>query len=85
MRGGSSIKDAATVTLDDYRQRGELPPGFGIRMVRLDPVDRDAIEDLLRLSAPVLGPGEPPNRGGVEQRRELQRVEPERRVGDHHG
>lgn len=41
----------------------ELPPGFGIRMVRLDPVDRDAIEDLLRLSAPVLGPGQPPKRG----------------------
>jgi Tfp pilus assembly protein PilZ len=34
----------------------ELPPGFGIRLTRIEPADRDAVEDLLRVSAPVLSP-----------------------------
>ncbi len=34
----------------------ELPPGFGVRLTRLQPDDREAIEDLLRHSSPVLGP-----------------------------
>lgn len=37
VRGGTSIKDAATTTLDSYRQRGELPPGFGHRYHTRDP------------------------------------------------
>jgi Tfp pilus assembly protein PilZ len=34
----------------------ELPPGFGVRLTRLDRADREAIEALLKHSAPVLGP-----------------------------
>ena len=37
----------------------ELPPGFGVRLTRIDREDRQAIEDLLRGSDAVLGPGEP--------------------------
>jgi citrate synthase len=37
VRGGSSVKEAATTTLDYYRQRGELPPGFGHRYHTRDP------------------------------------------------
>jgi len=40
----------------------ELPPGFGIRLIRVEPDDREAIAELLRLSAPVLSPGPPPHR-----------------------
>lgn len=42
----------------------ELPPGFGIRLTRLEPADRDAIEDLLRHSAPVMGPIRTPKHNG---------------------
>ncbi len=38
----------------------DLPPGFGVRLTHVEPNDRDAIEDVLRLSAPVLGPVQPP-------------------------
>ncbi len=34
----------------------ELPPGFGVRLTRLERSDREAIEALLRHSAPVLAP-----------------------------
>ena len=34
----------------------ELPPGFGVRLTRLEPDDRLAIERLLKHSAPVLAP-----------------------------
>jgi citrate synthase len=37
VRDGSSVKEAATTTLDYYRQRGELPPGFGHRYHTRDP------------------------------------------------
>lgn len=37
VRNGSSLKDAATATLDSYRERGELPPGFGHRYHTRDP------------------------------------------------
>ncbi len=37
----------------------ELPPGFGVRLTRVDREDRQAIEDLLRSSDVVLGPGGP--------------------------
>lgn len=37
VRDGSSVKDAATATLNYYRQRGELPPGFGHRYHARDP------------------------------------------------
>lgn len=37
VRNGSSVKDAATATLDSYRERGELPPGFGHRYHTRDP------------------------------------------------
>lgn len=39
----------------------EMPPGFGIRLTRIESEVRDAIAELLRLSAPVLGPGPPPH------------------------
>ena len=35
----------------------ELPPGFGVRLTRVDRSDREAIEALLKHSAPVLYPG----------------------------
>lgn len=35
----------------------ELPPGFGVKLTRLERRDREAIEELLRRSDPVLGPG----------------------------
>jgi len=34
----------------------ELPPGFGVRLTRLERADRDVIEALLKHSAPVLAP-----------------------------
>jgi Tfp pilus assembly protein PilZ len=34
----------------------ELPPGFGVKLTRLDRNDREAIEELLKRSDPVLGP-----------------------------
>ena len=37
MRDGSSVQNAATTTLNYYRQRGELPPGFGHRYHSRDP------------------------------------------------
>lgn len=42
----------------------DLPPGFGVKLTQIDRADRDALEDLLRQSAPVLGPASPPPRGG---------------------
>jgi Tfp pilus assembly protein PilZ len=39
--------------------RDELPEGFGVRLTRVDRRDREAIEDVLKISAPVLGPGNP--------------------------
>ncbi len=41
----------------------ELPPGFGVKLTRIDRIDRAAIEELLRQSAPVLGPALPPPLG----------------------
>ncbi len=35
---------------------GNLPPGFGVRLTRIEPADLDAIEALLKHSAPVLAP-----------------------------
>jgi Tfp pilus assembly protein PilZ len=46
----SWINSAARPQID------ELPPGFGVRLTRVDRPDRDAIEALLKHSAPVLGP-----------------------------
>jgi Tfp pilus assembly protein PilZ len=37
-------------------QVDELPPGFGVRLTRVERPDREAIEALLKHSAPVLGP-----------------------------
>lgn len=37
VRNGTSMQDAATATLNTYRQRGELPPGFGHRYHTRDP------------------------------------------------
>jgi citrate synthase len=37
VRGGSSVQDAAIATLNHYRERGELPPGFGHRYHTRDP------------------------------------------------
>jgi Tfp pilus assembly protein PilZ len=34
----------------------ELPPGFGVRLTRLERRDREMIEELLKRSDPVLGP-----------------------------
>lgn len=40
----------------------ELPPGFGVRFVRLGRRDRETIEDLLKFADPVLG--DPPSKRG---------------------
>ena len=39
------------------RRVEELPPGFGVKLTRLERRDREAIEDLLKRSDPVLGHG----------------------------
>ncbi len=41
----------------------DLPAGFGVRLTRVESDDRDAIDEVLRLSAPVLGPVLPPRLG----------------------
>lgn len=37
----------------------ELPPGFGVKLTRLERRDREAIEEILKRSDPVLGSTDP--------------------------
>jgi uncharacterized protein (TIGR02266 family) len=44
-----------TVTwINEPRNPADMPPGFGIRITRIDSDDKEALQDLLRHSDPIL-------------------------------
>jgi hypothetical protein len=42
--------------VNEPRNPAPLPPGFGVKITRIEPSDREALNELLKHSDPVLGP-----------------------------